>query len=92
MVCHGHWVLRLVISHTREEVRVVFVRALGFGSCDFTHETGDSFGYGHGVLRLVMSRTTHGGTISYVHWFMHLVISQTRQGIRFVAGIGFCVL
>ena len=49
-----------------------FLRALGSASCDMTHDTGDSFGYGHWVLRLV--------------------ISHTRQGVRFVTGIGFCIL
>ena len=48
------------------------LRALGFVSCDITHET--------------------GSTILYGHWFLHLVISHTRQAVRFVRGITFCVL
>ena len=32
------------------------------------------------------------GTICYGHWVLRLVISHTRQGVRFVTGIGFCVL
>ena len=36
--CYGHWVLRLVISHTRQGVRLL--RALGSASRDITHETG----------------------------------------------------
>ena len=32
-----------------------------------------------------------GGTICYRHCVRYLVISYTRQGVRFVTGIGFCV-
>ena len=32
-----------------------------------------------------------GGTICYGHWVLRLPISHTRQGVRFVTGIGFCV-
>ena len=32
------------------------------------------------------------GTICYGHWDLSLVISHTRQGVRFLTGIGFCVL
>ena len=31
-----------------------------------------------------------GGTICYGHSILRLVISHTRQGIRFVTDIGFC--
>ena len=37
-----------------------------------------------------MSHETEG-TICFGHWVLHLVISHTRQGLRFVNGIGFCV-
>ena len=33
-----------------------------------------------------------GGTICNGHWALHLVISCTRQGVRFVTGFGFCIL
>ena len=33
-----------------------------------------------------------GGTICYGLWVLHLVISHTRQGVRFVTGFGFCNL
>ena len=36
-ICYGHWVLRLVISHTRQGYG--FLGALGSASCDITHET-----------------------------------------------------
>ena len=52
-ICYGHWVLRLVISHTRQGVR--FVTGVGF--CG-----GKSF-YGYWVLRLVITHTRQGGTI-----------------------------
>ena len=68
-ICDGHWVLRLVISHTRQND---LLRALGSASCDITHET--------------------GGTIWYGHWVLPLVRSETKQGVRFVTGIGFCVM
>ena len=85
-ICFGHWVLCLVISHTRQKLRFVtgnglyhtrdreydLLRALGSASCDITHETGSTICYGHSVLRLV--------------------ISHTRQGVRFVTSIAFCVL
>ena len=32
------------------------------------------------------------GTICYGHEVLHLVIAHTRQGVRFVTGIGFCIL
>ena len=97
-ICYGHWVLRLVISHTRQGVR--FVTGIGFW--DNTHETGGTICYGHWLLRLGLElypsakkydllRET-GGTICYGHWVLRLVISHTRQGVRFVTGIGFCVL
>ena len=93
--CFGHWALCLVISHTRQGVRFVtgyhtrdrgydLLRALGSASCDITHETGSTICYGHWV------RTR--GTICFRHSVLRLVISYTRQGVRFVTGIGFCVL
>ena len=33
-----------------------------------------------------------GGTTCYRHWILRLVISHTKQEIRFVTGIRFCVL
>ena len=30
-----------------------------------------------------------GGTLCYGHWVLRLVISYTRQWLRFVTGIGF---
>ena len=57
-ICYGHWVLRPVISHTRQGVR--FVRALGSASCDITHETGGTICHGHWVLCLVISHTRQG--------------------------------
>ena len=132
-IFYGHWVLPLVISHTRQGVR--FVTGIGFcgrsASCDITHKTGGTSFYGYWVLRLVISLArqgvrfvmcigfwfllyhtrdrgygllralgsascdnTHetGGTICYGHWVLRLVISHTRQGVRFVRGIGFCLL
>ena len=33
-----------------------------------------------------------GGTICSGRWVLHLVISNTRQGVRFVTGSGCCIL
>ena len=38
------------------------------------------------------SRQETRGTIWYGHWVLHLVIADTRRGVRFVTGIGFCIL
>ena len=52
---------------------------------------------GYDLLRALGSAScdiTHEteGTNCYGHWVLLLVISQTRQGVRFVTGFGFCVL
>ena len=93
--CDWHWVLRLVISHTRQRVR--FVTGTGFcgrsASCDITHETG-----GYEFLRILGSAScdiTHetGVAICYGHWSLRLVNSHTKQGVRVVTGmLGFVVL
>ena len=57
-ICYGHWVLRLVISHTRQGYDLL--QALGSASCDITHETIGTICYGHWVLRLVISHTRQG--------------------------------
>ena len=57
-ICYGHWVLRLVILHTRQGVR--FVTAMGSASRDITHETRGTICYGHWVLRLVILHTRQG--------------------------------
>ena len=50
------------------------------------------------MLRAVGSAScdmTHAGqaaTICNGHWGLPLVISHTKQGVRFVTGLGFCVL
>ena len=88
-VCYGHRVLLLVISHTKQGVR--FVR--GIGICVLCYHTRDR---GYDLLRALGSASCDlahetGGTICYGHWVLHLVISHTRQGVRFVTGIGFFI-
>ena len=90
MIFDGHWVLRLVISHTRQRVR--FVTGIGF--CVLRYLTRDK---GYDLLRALRSAScaiTHetGGTILLRHWNLGFVISHTRQEARFLEGIGFCVL
>ena len=89
-ICYAHWVLRLVISHTRQGVR--FVGALDSASCDITHETGGTICYGHwnrgydllqalGSVSCDITQET-GDTICYGHWVLCLVLSYTRQGVH----------
>ena len=88
--CYGHWVLRLVISHTRQGVRLV----TGIGFCLLWYHTRDK---GYDLLRALGSASCDitdkmEGTMCYGHWVLPLAISLTRQGIRWVTGLGFCVL
>ena len=93
-ICYGHWVLRLVISHTRQEVR--FVTGIGFcgrsASCDITHETGGTSFFGALGSESCDSTEETRGTTCCGLWVLRLVILHTRQGVRFVTGIGICVL
>ena len=87
---YGHWGLHLVFSDTRQGLR--FVTGIGF--CILCHQTRDR---GYDLFRALgsascVSRHQTGGTICYGHWVLHLVLSDTRQGVRFVTGIGFCIL
>ena len=103
---HWHWVLRLVISHTKPAVSFCVLSyhtrdkgydlflSLGSAFCDIIHETG-SF-YGHWVLVVLFYPTR---SREYDWWRdlgsavdLRLVISHTRQGVRVFTGIGFCVL
>ena len=51
---------------------------------------------GYDLLRALGSAscdiTETRGKTCYGHWVLRLVISRTRQGVRFVTGLGFCVL
>ena len=67
------------------------LRALGSASFGITHETGGTICYGHWVLRLVISYTRQGYDL------LRALGSASRDikhetGVRFVTGIGFCVL
>ena len=107
-VCDGHWNLRLVISLTRQGVRFVtgigfcvlsyhtqdrgydLLRELGSASCDNRDNA-------YVLFRALLSascKITHetGGTICCGHRVLRLVITHTRQEVRFDTGIGFCVL
>ena len=88
-ICCGHWVLRLVISHTRQGVR--FVTGIEF--CVLRFHTRDNE---YHLLRALGSAScdiTHetGDSICFGHRVRRLVIPP-RQGVRVVNGIGFCVL
>ena len=58
---YGHWVLRLVITHTRQGKR--FVTGIGLCVLVISDDTGGTICYGHWVLRLVISHTRKGCTI-----------------------------
>ena len=58
-ICYGHWVLRLVIKHTRDR-KYGLLRASGSASSDITHETGGTICYGHWDLCFVISQTRQG--------------------------------
>ena len=88
-ICYGHWVMRLVISHTRQGVRCV----TGIGFYVSLYHTRDK---GYGLLRALGSAScaiTHetGGTICYGHWVLVLVISHARQGVRLVSRGTICL-
>ena len=88
---HGHWVLHLVISHTRHWVPFV----TDIGGCILRYHTRDR---GYDLLRTLGSAYCDilhetGSTTCFVHWALLLVILPTRQGVRYVSGIGneFCI-
>ena len=66
-ICYGHWVLRLVIKHTRQGVRLK--TGLGSASRDIIHETQGTICYRHLVLRLVISHTRHRVRFVNGIWF-----------------------
>ena len=88
--CNGHCALHLVISLTRQVVR--FVTHIVFRIlCYHTRNRG------YALLRALGSAScdiTHetGGIICYVHCALHLLISPSRQVVRFVMHIVFCIL
>ena len=57
-IYYGYWVLRFVISQTRQGVW--FVTGGRSASCDITHETAGTTCYGLWVLRPVISHTRQG--------------------------------
>ena len=66
----------------------------GIGFCILCYQTPDR---GYDLLRALGSascviRHQAMGMICYGHLVLHLVFSDTRQGVRFVTGIGFCIL
>ena len=95
-MCYGHCaithetgdILHVVISHTRQRAR--FVTDIWF--CILCYLTQDK---GYDLLPPLGSASVISpteGTMCYGHWVLHLVLSHTRQGVRFVTGIGFCIL
>ena len=80
-ICYRHWVLRLLISFTRQGVYDL-LRALGSASCDISHDTEDTTCFDHWVLCLVISSTRQeepGGIICYRCWFLFVMILRTAR-------------
>ena len=88
--CFGHCFLRLVMSYTRQKEGF----NTGVRFCVLRYHTRDN-GYvwlwALGSASCDITDET-GDTICYENWILHLVISYTRQGVRFNEGIGFCIL
>ena len=85
---YGHEVF--VTSHTRHGVRFV----TGIALCILRYHTRDR---GYDLQRALCSASGDitdetGRTICYAYCVPHLVLSHTKQGVRFVTGIGFCIL
>ena len=89
-ICYQHWVLRLVISYTRQGYDL----SRPFSFCVLRYHIRDREYELFRALRSASCDITHetGGTIYFGHWILRLVISVSRQEIRFVTFIGFCVV
>ena len=88
-ICYGNYALLLVISHTKQGVRLV----TGIGFCILKYHTRAR---GYDLLRALGSASCNityetGGTVFCEHCVLNLVISHTKQEVRFVTGIGICV-
>ena len=89
-IFYGHGVPHLVIADTRQGVP--FVTGIGF--CILRYQTRDR---GYDMLRALGSASCDstyetGGTTCCGYWVLHVVmIADTRQGVRFVTGSGFCI-
>ena len=59
-ICYGHWVRRLVISHTRQGSTICYGYWVLRLVISYTRQEVRMICYGHWVLRLVISHTTQG--------------------------------
>ena len=86
-ICYGHRVLTLVRSYSRQGLR--FVAGIGF--CILWYLTADrayDLLQGWGSASCDITQQTRGSG----HGFLHLLVSCSRQGVRCVIGMGFCLL
>ena len=104
-ICCGNWVLCVVISYTRQGVRIVMVIRFCL-LCNIIYETTGTFCYGHCIPRLVIShmrqviRSVRGIGFCVLSYHMRdrgydllrELGSAPRQRARLVSGIAFCVL
>ena len=77
-ICYGHWVLRLVITHTRQGGTICYGHWVLRFVISHTRQ-------GYDFLRALGSAScdiTHetGFSICYGHWVLGLVMAHTRQG------------
>ena len=77
--------------HTRDR-GYDLIRALGSVSCVITHDTGDTICYRGGVLHLVLSHTRQWDDLLRALGAASCDVPHTWQAVRFVTGIGFCIL
>ena len=89
-IYYGHWVLRLVTSHTIQGGTICYGRWVLCLAISHT-EQGVRLARALGFASCDMTDET-GQTVCFGHWVLRLVISHTRPGVRFVTGIGFHVL
>ena len=68
------------------------VRAWCSAACGILQQTGGTICYGHGVLHLVIAYSRQGGTIHCGHQVLLPLILHSRQEVRFVTGMGVCIL
>ena len=84
IICYGHWVLLIVLSHTRQGM--LFVAGIWF--CILSYLLWDER---HILLRALGSASCvityeTGDTICYRHWVLHLVLSRKKTGYKICYG------
>ena len=90
--CHGHWVLRPVITHTRQGGTICYGHWVLRLVISHTRQGYDWCGALGSASCDITHETSDKRYVCAGHWVLPLAISHTRQGVRVFEGIGFCVL